>query len=115
MVGQQRARRRRQYAEYMASAAWHMRRRRWVEEEEQHTGKPVCCAVCASEEWDDLHHLTYDRMGQERHGDMVALCRPHHDQVHQAYDAGRWRSIGYEAVMRRLLRLTREEHGRRRA
>ena len=72
VVGQQRARRRRQYAEYMASAAWHIRRRRWVEEEEQRTGAPVGCAVCGSEDWDDLHHLTYDRMGQERHGDMAA-------------------------------------------
>lgn len=115
VVGQQRARRRRQYSEYMASAAWHIRRRRWVEDEEQRTGAPVCCAVCGSEGWDDLHHLTYDRMGQERHGDMVALCRPHHEQLHRAYDAGRWRHLGYEAVMRRLLRLAREEHERRRA
>ena len=113
VVGRQRARRRGQYAEYMASAAGHMRRRRWVEDEEQRTGKPVCCAVCGSEEWDDLHHLTYDRMGRERHGDMVAMCRPHHEQVHRAYPAGRWRSLGYEAVMRRLLRLAREEHERR--
>ena len=113
MVGRQRARRRGQYAEYMASAAWHARRRRWVEDEEQRTGKPVRCVVCGSEEWDDLHHLTYDRLEHERHGDMVAMCRPHHEQVHRAYDAGRWRSLGYEAVMRRLLRLAREEHERR--
>ena len=98
VVGQQRARRRRQYAEYMSSVAWHIRRRRWVEDEEQRTGKPVGCAVCGSKDWEDLHHLTYDRMepGAARRI-MVALCRPHHEQLHRAYDAGRWGHLGYEA------------------
>ncbi|PCC39122.1 hypothetical protein CIK66_10570 [Brachybacterium alimentarium] len=113
VVGQKRARRRSQYASYMASAAWRIRRENWVAHQEYVTGQPVCCAVCGSQEWDDLHHLSYDRMGQERHEDLVALCRPHHEEMHRAYDAGRWRNIGYEAVMRRLLRLACEKYERR--
>lgn len=112
MVGRQRAHRRTQYAEYMASGRWHARRRRWIEQEQERSGAEVCCAVCGGE-FEDLHHLTYDRLGGERHEDMVALCRVHHDQVHRAYDQGRWRGIGYEAVMRRLLRLACEEYERR--
>ena len=112
VVGKRRARRRSQYAQYMDSAAWRIRRSNWIAHEEYVTGKPVCCAVCADEEWDDLHHLSYDRLGDERHEDLVALCRVHHDELHRAYDAGRWRHIGYEIVMRRLLRLACEKHER---
>ncbi|MGO1258486.1 MAG: hypothetical protein ACTMII_06020 [Brachybacterium sp.] len=97
----------------MASAAWRIRRENWIAHQEYVTGQPVCCEVCGEEDWDDLHHLTYDRMGEERHEDLVALCRPHHEGMHRAYDAGRWRNIGYEAVMRRLLRLACEKHERR--
>lgn len=113
VVSQKRARRRSQYSEYMASAAWRVRRQEWIAREEAVSGGPVVCAVCGTEEWDDLHHLTYDRMGHELHADMVALCRRDHDYMHRAYDAGRWRHIGYEAVMRRLLKLAREDEGRR--
>lgn len=113
VVGQKRARRRSQYASYMASAAWRIRRENWIAHQEYVTGQPVSCAVCGDEDWDDLHHLTYDRMGEELHEDLVALCRPHHEGMHRAYDAGRWRNIGYEAVMRRLLRLACEKHERR--
>ena len=87
VVGQKRARRRSQYASYMASAAWRIRRENWIAHQEYVTGQPVCCEVCGEEDWDDLHHLTYDRMGEERHEDLVALCRPHHEGMHRAYDA----------------------------
>lgn len=72
------------------------------------TGRPVRCAVCGSQEWDDLHHLSYAHLGQERHEDMVALCRPHHDEIHQAYEAGRWRGVSYDVVMGRLLKTAKE-------
>jgi len=92
----------------MASAAWRIRRHNWIAHEEFTTGRPVRCAVCGTEDWEDLHHLTYDRLGDERHDDLVAVCRRHHDELHRAYEAGRWRGVGYEAVMRRLLKLARE-------
>lgn len=112
VVGQRRARRRRQYSGYMASTAWHRRRRDWIAHEEFTTGGPVRCAVCGSEEWSDLHHMSYDRLGDELHEDLVALCRDDHDRLHRAYDAGRWRGVGYEVVMRRLLRKAQEQHER---
>jgi hypothetical protein len=30
----------------------------------------------------DLHHLTYDRRGKEKPGDLLALCRDCHRRVH---------------------------------
>jgi hypothetical protein len=110
VVGRSRAAHRRRYAAYMASPQWRGLRCDWVKREEQRTGQPVRCAVCGSEEWDDLHHMTYSRMGNEQHGDLVALCRAHHDELHAAYDAGRWRGMDYGTVMRRLLRLLQEQH-----
>jgi 5-methylcytosine-specific restriction endonuclease McrA len=111
VVGKSRVRHRGRYAAYMESGKWHRRRRDWEAHEEFVTGAPVRCAVCGTADWSDLHHLTYDRLGDERHEDLVALCRECHEELHRAYDAGRWRGMSYESVMRRLLRLAQERRG----
>lgn len=103
VVGRQRAAHRARYARYMASGRWFARRDRWVAEETDTAGA-VVCAVCG-DPWDDLHHMTYARMGSERHDDLVPLCREHHDALHRAYEAGKWRGMQYEGVMRRLLEM----------
>lgn len=93
----------------MQSPLWWERRARWIEEEQNRSGA-VRCAVCQGA-WSDLHHMSYERMGRERHSDLVALCRTDHDWVHGAYDAGRWRGMDYEVVMRRLLGVARQQRG----
>jgi hypothetical protein len=30
----------------------------------------------------DVHHVTYDRFGKERIGDLISLCRKCHDKEH---------------------------------
>jgi len=83
------------YRAYMASPAWWDRRRAWYLEELGRSGR-VECAVCACE-WtlvDDLHHVTYERLGEESHEDLMALCREHHELLHVAWDASRaWRKM----------------------
>jgi hypothetical protein len=44
-------------------------------------GLPQACVVCADPNV-DLHHRTYARLGEEHLTDLVALCRLHHDQLH---------------------------------
>lgn len=98
------------YAKYMASAKWAERRRVWIVAEEQRTGAEVVCAICGGP-WEDLHHMDYERLGAERHSDLVALCREHHDWIHRAYESGRWRSVPYAQVMQRLLATARRTSG----
>ena len=33
----------------------------------------------------DVHHLTYVRLGEEKHSDLTSLCRSCHDRQHQHY------------------------------
>lgn len=36
------------------------------------------CDRCSERDGLELHHLTYERLGQERRSDVVALCKEHH-------------------------------------
>lgn len=45
------------------------------------------CFVCSGAA-DDLHHITYDRVGCERVEDVTPLCRAHHREVHDAVKGG---------------------------
>ncbi|WP_314457319.1 hypothetical protein [uncultured Actinomyces sp.] len=86
----------RRYAEWLASPGWHRRRRRWAYEEQRRNGRIVCalCGARWSQSHGDLHHLSYSRMGRERHEDLMAMCRPCHELVHQAIDASRaWQRL----------------------
>lgn len=87
------------YARYISSAEWRERRRRWAEEEA--TRSPdgtVWCRGSCGKQWragkDDLHHCSYDRLGEESHDDLWPLCRSCHDLVHEVMDSTRsWRRL----------------------
>ena len=84
------------YADWLASPGWHRRRQRWASEEQRRYGRIVCalCRARWSRSRGDLHHLSYSRMGRERHEDLMAMCRPCHELVHQAIDASRsWQRL----------------------
>lgn len=86
----------RRYVDWLASPGWHKRRRRWASEEQRRYGRIVCalCGARWSQSRGDLHHLSYSRMGRERHEDLMAMCRPCHELVHQAIDASRsWQRL----------------------
>lgn len=81
-------------AEYMASPRWFARRDRWINEfAHRNNGAQPSCEVCAAPWRDpetghtlDVHHHTYERLGNELFSDLAALCRPHHEAVHRAFD-----------------------------
>ena len=74
------------YADYMNSPAWAARKRRWFREHWERTHEPAVCVVCGARPV-DLHHMDYGRLGNEKHDDIICLCRMHHDRIHSAWDA----------------------------
>lgn len=106
------------YAKWMASPAWRARRREWVREETARAGG-VWCALC-SQPWrpdaGDLHHLSYRRLGHERHEELMAMCRPCHEALHRVIDASpAWQRLiakGHRAaVTRTIIRQLRAARG----
>lgn len=95
---QRRLRRRRAYAAYIESPDWYTRRALWYADHLWITGAEPRCGVC-EQPWrlDDghLHHASYDRLGHERHDDLVPLCGDHHKALHDLWDASpSWRRLG---------------------
>lgn len=78
--------RRGRYADYVRSKAWARRRNWWIREHRRRTGHEPTCVVCGEPNV-DLHHLDYTRLGGEEYGDLIPLCRPHHDRIHAAWEA----------------------------
>lgn len=86
---------RRRYKAYMNSPAWWRRRQTWWDTETRRLGEAPSCAGCRTKftlATADLHHHTYERLGAERHQDLVALCRSCHEFVHEV--------IGFKSMRR---------------
>ncbi len=66
--------------EYRTSELW--RETKWRYRSSDY---PQRCLICGSRDF-DLHHRTYARLGKEELFDLVALCRLHHDQLHELLD-----------------------------
>lgn len=66
--------------EYRRSELWRETKRRY-----RSSDYPQRCLICGSRDF-DLHHRSYARLGEEELFDLVALCRPHHDQLHELLD-----------------------------
>lgn len=68
------------YQQYLQSKEWAQKK------------KPVlfrdnhCCQLCGEVENLNVHHLTYNRVGDEALFDLVTLCRYHHDIEHGKRD-----------------------------
>ncbi len=84
------------YMRVMSSVAWRERRREWLVEHEHRTESPPVCTCCARP-WilrDDLHHLNYERLGNERYEDLEPMCRACHEALHRILDGSRqWRAM----------------------
>lgn len=61
--------------DYLASPHWQFSRAMW-----RAAHPDACCFICGRRDF-DLHHLTYARVGAERHEDLVPLCEDHHHEV----------------------------------
>lgn len=64
------------YKAYLSSPHWTGFKRRFATE-----SKNPRCLVCGIVRY-ELHHCTYKRIGGERIGDVIPLCRDHHEAVH---------------------------------
>ena len=89
--------RRAAYCNYMASEQWFALRGRWAADWVISHGSEPRCLICGIE-WalcDDLHHRTYERLGNEAARDLIPLCRSCHGVLHRVLESDRlWRRLG---------------------
>ncbi|MFV0435016.1 MAG: hypothetical protein ACK5LO_13680 [Leucobacter sp.] len=102
------------YAGYIKSPAWWRRRTQWLEEELELCGREqITCLGGCGRQWrlnrDDLHHCTYDRLGDEAHEDLWPMCRTCHDFLHQLMDSSKtWRLLPYLLANQRALSIVQD-------
>ena len=68
-----------EYERYIHSSQW-----RQTADKRLEVDGHICC-VCGGKAT-DVHHLTYDRFGNEAMDDLVSLCRKCHGQAESFYD-----------------------------
>lgn len=74
-----------EYREYMQSEAWRDLRSRVLQRDQ------CRCRDCGkASPSNDVHHLTYIRLGSENLADLVTLCRECHDRLHCVQDVKRY-------------------------
>lgn len=80
------------YISYIASSRWRKNPAR-VREMAVARGKCRLCSDSAAASPLEAHHRDYDNLGDERDGDLVALCRPCHREVTTFLRRRRYRSL----------------------
>ena len=70
------------YPEYLKTPHWQTFKVKW-----RQSGRRRCCMICYNTKY-DLHHWTYERIGQEKLDDVVPLCRAHHLKAHALEKSG---------------------------
>ncbi len=65
-----------EYDAYLGSPEWRARREKILVRSKR------ICEMCGSEPATDVHHLTYERVGEELDTDLLGLCRGCHDTIH---------------------------------
>jgi len=69
---------RQRYDAYIKSPEWKRRRQHAIEL------AGYCCEACGATAWDtrlEVHHLTYERLGDEADKDLVAMCPKCHEKA----------------------------------
>ena len=64
------------YSDYLKSPHWIAFKKEW-----RSAGQKMSCLLCSKGPI-QLHHQTYQRLGSERLGDVVPVCRQHHEAIH---------------------------------
>lgn len=64
------------YQQYLASREWRVRRKKFIEE-------ATCgvCERCAARPIENVHHLTYENIGNEDASDLLGVCHPCHEYL----------------------------------
>ena len=68
-----------EYMRYIKSSAWHNKAKKRRELDGDR------CQVCGKPA-EEVHHLTYERIGHEDMNDIVSLCRQCHQKAEEIYD-----------------------------
>lgn len=88
--------------QYIASLEWAIRRENFKDRHGR------SCRVCGSNQYIEVHHVTYARAhsGNEPDKDLRVLCRTHHQMAHDYEQTGRYRSLksATEAMINDVLR-----------
>lgn len=63
------------YQQYLASREWRLKRKEVIERNEG------ICERCASRQIENVHHVTYERVGQELPSDLIGVCSPCHEYL----------------------------------
>jgi len=64
---------------YLESDAWQNIRKKILNRDNNK------CVVCGTSSNLDIHHITYERVGNEDVDDLVTVCRKHHNEIHKKY------------------------------
>lgn len=73
------------YRQYLRTPDWQARRYKWLLAS---GGMCQRCGIGGEVSGLDVHHLTYDRLGEELESDVVVVCRPCHEKADQERLAG---------------------------
>lgn len=65
------------YEDYLRSAKWQRKRRAALARAEHR------CQVCSGRDRLNVHHRTYERLGDERPADLTVLCETCHEIFHR--------------------------------
>ncbi len=73
-----------EYYAYLKSEAWRLKRKAVIEREDN------LCQGCANHHIEDVHHVTYDNVGEEFLFQLMGLCKNCHSRVHYGENFESW-------------------------
>ena len=76
-----------EYKRYLKSNAWAIRKNAYYKRHDRQ------CAACGSWKKIQLHHVSYDNLGNEPDQDLVPLCFKDHRNAHRAHQSGRFKDL----------------------
>lgn len=89
-----------EYDKYLETPHWRSFRRTVFAEQRRRLGQNRCerCPKNGSEFKLDVHHLTYERLGNEKVDDVQIICKECHDKIHlrDTKSRARHRAPGFE-------------------
>lgn len=56
------------------------------------------CAVCGATHNLQVHHITYERLGNEQGSDLATLCATHHQAIHDKLGYSQFNTYPVEAL-----------------
>ena len=89
------------YYEYLASREWRLKRKQKIER----AGR--WCERCHERPIENVHHLTYERLGNERQDDLLGVCRA----CHEFLSAERYDDPSVKSMQVTFTRLSRRTSG----